>query len=414
MGVYNVTLYFNYGILYNMRQTIVIIAIIALTGTIPLFAQTVKKSTPVDKLNNKKTTDVKADEQSTVINKSKTISNTPEKNKKNTQQTATTKQKSDITQDKNPEVEKKKVEWIKNTIHYGIHSDRIDAIKSALTLKEQSNKDDVMKLLNQLMPDETNPEVKRTAITIAGELKSTSSAPWIINSLNDKSEEVRVEAVYAIERLKATEAIPKLVSIVKEQNFTENSNFTEALINTLGKLKATELKDFAIERIKETKTTDNLRQLLVLFLGDLEDISAKDFLLQLLKDKDEDTTIRSYAAVSLSKIGAKDTAKDILEILSEIDNYPLSKRKDYYSLSMYCTASLVKMGDSNSIPRLMEALRSDNPVVRLKAVELIKDLKDKRTVDILKYKMNYDPSPRVQKAAREALKAMGIEVDESK
>jgi hypothetical protein len=32
----------------------------------------------------------------------------------------------------------------------------------------------------------------------------------------------------------------------------------------------------------------------------------------------------------------------------------------------------------------------------------------------LKYKMNYDPSPRVQKAAREALKAMGIEVDESK
>jgi HEAT repeat protein len=81
---------------------------------------------------------------------------------------------------------------------------------------------------------------------------------------------------------------------------------------------------------------------------------------------------------------------------------------------MYCTASLVKMGDSNSIPRLMEALRSDNPVVRLKAVELIKDLKDKRTVDILKYKMNYDPSPRVQKAAREALKAMGIEVDESK
>ncbi len=403
-----------------MRQTIVIIAIIsiiaiiALTGTIPLFAQTVKKSTPVDKLNNKKTTDVKADEQSTVINKSKTISNTPEKNKKNTQQTATTKQKSDITQDKNPEAEKKKVEWIKNTIHYGIHSDRIDAIKSVLTLKEQSSKDDVMKLLNELMPEETNPEVKRTAITVVSELKSTSSSSWIINSLNDKSEEVRIEAVYAIERLKATEAIPKLVSIVKEQIFTENSNFTEALINTLGKLKATELKDFAIERIKETKTTDNLRQLLVLFLGDLEDISSKDFLLQLLKDKDEDTTIRSYAAVALSRIGAKDTANDIMEILSEIDSYPLNKRKDYYSLSIYCTASLVKMGDSNAIPRLIEALRSNNPVVRLKAVELIKDLKDKRTVDILKYKMNNDPSPKVQKAAKEALKAMGIEVDESK
>ncbi len=44
---------------------------------------------------------------------------------------------------------------------------------------------------------------------------------------------------------------------------------------------------------------------------------------------------------------------------------------------------------------------------------MMKELKDKRTIDILKYKMKYDPSPKVQKAAKEALKEMGEQVDES-
>jgi len=322
--------------------------------------------------------------------------------------------KKDNSQDKKIEAEKKKTEWIKKTIQYGIQDDRIEAIKSALTVKDPSNKNEIIKLLDELMPQEANPEVKKTAITVVSELKSNSSTSWIIAALNDNSEDVKITAVYAIDTLKATEAIPQLVSILKEQKFTENSNFTDALIRTLGKLKATQLKDFAIEHIKDTKTTDNLRQLLILFLGDLEDISSKDFLLGIVKDKDEYTTLRSYAAVALAKIGAKDTAGDILEIIKEIDSYPVNKRKDYYSFLMYCTAALVKMGDSNAIPRLMEALRSNNPVVRLRAVELMKDLKDKRTVDILKYKMQYDPSPKVQKAAKEALKEMGENVDESK
>lgn len=339
----------------------------------------------------------------------KDINNTSQEKKKQTDE-----KKKDISQDKKIEAEKRKTEWIKKTIQYGIQDDRIDAIKSTLTIKDPSQKNDIIKLLDELMPQETNPEVKRTAITVVSELKSSSSSSWIIASLNDNSEEVKIAAVYAIDTLKATEAIPKLEGILKEQKFTENSNFTEALIRTLGKLKDIQLKDFAIERIKDTKTTDNLRQLFILFLGDLEDISSKDFLLGIVKDKDEDITLRSYAAVALAKIGAKDTAGDLLEIIKEIDSYPVNKRKDYYSFSMYCTAALVKMGDSNAIPRLMEALRSNNPVVRLRAVELMKDLKDKRTIDILKYKMQYDPSPKVQKAAKEALKEMGENVDESK
>ncbi len=397
-----------------MKKILITIAILFFVQSI-IYAQTVQK-------NNTDITGDSSKQQFLESTKSSTEIKTPkendDKNKTNLKQPENKKvpddQKKDSAQDKKAEAEKKKTEWIKKTIQYGIHDDRIEAIKSALTLRDDVNKQEVIKLLDELMPQEVNPEVKRTAITILSELKSSSSTAWIIASLNDNSEDVKIAAIYAIDSLKITEAIPQLISILKEKKFTENSNFTEALIRTLGKLKATELKDFAIEHIKDTKTTDNLRQLLILFLGDLEDISSKDFLLEIVKDKEEDTTLRSYAAVSLAKIGAKDTASDLIEIIKEIDSYPVNKRKDYYSFSMYCTAALVKMGDSNAIPRLMEALRSNNAVVRLRAVELMKELKDKRTIDILKYKMQYDPSPKVQKAAKEALKEMGENVDESK
>jgi HEAT repeat protein len=75
---------------------------------------------------------------------------------------------------------------------------------------------------------------------------------------------------------------------------------------------------------------------------------------------------------------------------------------------------LVELGDTDSIPLLMDSLRSDNTATRLKAVNLIKDFNDERTIDILKYKMQNDPSPKVRSAAKKALEDKGvIEKDKS-
>ncbi|HPB81188.1 MAG TPA: HEAT repeat domain-containing protein, partial [Spirochaetota bacterium] len=65
-------------------------------------------------------------------------------------------------------------------------------------------------------------------------------------------------------------------------------------------------------------------------------------------------------------------------------------------------------------PRLVNSARSNNPSVRLQAVRLLKEIKGKRTIDILKYKMKYDPSPRVQSEAKKALKELGVELDEDR
>jgi HEAT repeat protein len=56
----------------------------------------------------------------------------------------------------------------------------------------------------------------------------------------------------------------------------------------------------------------------------------------------------------------------------------------------------------------MNSLRSDNSDVRYKAILLIKDFNDERTIDILKYKMKNDPSAKVRNAARKALEDKGL------
>jgi HEAT repeat protein len=82
---------------------------------------------------------------------------------------------------------------------------------------------------------------------------------------------------------------------------------------------------------------------------------------------------------------------------------------------MQSVTALVELGDTDSIPLLMNSIRSDNAEVRYKAVNLIKEFNDERTIDILKYKMKNDPSGKVRKAARKALEEKGaIEKESSK
>lgn len=78
---------------------------------------------------------------------------------------------------------------------------------------------------------------------------------------------------------------------------------------------------------------------------------------------------------------------------------------------MYCIAALVNLGDSNAYPRLEKSLKSNSAAVRLKSIEMMADLKDKRSIDILEYKAKYDPNAKVRKAAKQALKkSFGIDL----
>jgi HEAT repeat protein len=243
------------------------------------------------------------------------------------------------------------------------------------------------------------------------EMKIKRGEAEVREKINPESEDVRVAAVYALKSLEAVSSRGTLAEKLQKENMETDSRFIEALLVTLGEFKAVELMPLVKEKVESNATAQSVREKMVLYLGQISSPESTALLLKIYNDEEEEVIIRSYAVNSLAKLGAKEAAPDIKKVLSAIDSLPFKKKQAYYNLSLYSTAALVKLGDPDAMPRLMDAMKSDSASVRLRSVELMKEMKDKRTIDILKYKMEYDSDARVRKAAGEALKQMGVEVE---
>jgi HEAT repeat protein len=308
----------------------------------------------------------------------------------------------------------KKAEWIEKTMDFGMQKDRRDALNFIPTVKNEEKKKLLYGKLIKTIENDTDSTILIKAITIASELKLSEATASIKVKLFNENDDVRISAVYALKDINAVECKTEIIEILKKQDFAKASIFTESMIQTLAEFKAVELREFAEEKIKDNKTIMSLRLQLILYLGRSGSVASKDFLLTHAKDQNEEVEIRSYAVNALARLELKETAPDIAKILDEIAAYPFQKKKQYANLQLHCITALVKLGDDSAYPRLIESLKNDNASTRIRAINLIKDLKDKRAIDILKYKVQYDPSVQVQKAAKAALKAMDVDVDEDK
>ena len=304
--------------------------------------------------------------------------------------------------------ETKRAERIEATLKFGIQKDRIAAINSVNNIKDEQIKKRLIQVLESIAANESDMNVKKAAITVIGDNKSESSAHALIKALDDSSEDIKIAACYAIGKIKADSARPKLVELFNKQNLKVDSNYTEALISTLTDLKAPDILDAAVTAVKSRETTKIIKERLLIYIGQTGSAAQKDVLLELYKDDDEDVSIRSFAIRAISRLKLKDVSDDIKATIKEIDSYSFSKKKRFHDLHMYSVAALVELGDTDSIPLLMDSLRSDNATTRLRAVNLIKDFNDERTIDILKYKMENDPNQRVRDAAKKALEDKGI------
>jgi len=314
------------------------------------------------------------------------------------------------TDNKNPNAvdDTKKAEKIEATLEYGLQKDRKTAINMINSIKDEQIKKRLIQKLESIVENDSDLEIKRAAIIVIGDNKSESSAPVLIKALDDSSDDIKIAACYAIGKIKADSAKQRLVELFNNQNLKTDSNYTETIITTLTDLKAPDILDAAVNAVKSKETSKSIKERLFIYIGQTGSAAQRDALLGIYKDDDEDISIRAYAIRAVSKLKLKDSSDDIKAVIKEIDSYPFAKKKKYYDLHMYSVTALVEFGDTDSISLLMNSLRSDDTTTRLKAVNLIKDFNDERTIDILKYKMQNDPSPKVRNAAKKALEDKGL------
>ena len=304
--------------------------------------------------------------------------------------------------------ETKKAENIEKTLKFGIQKERKKAINQIRNIHDKALQKRLTDILLKIIVNDSDMEIRKTAITLIGDLKVEGAASALIKALDDESEDVQIAACFAIGRLKAGEAKPKLIEMLKKQDMTRDSNLTDAIISALDELGAKEVAPFAVEVIKDSRNSKIAREKLLLFIGKNGSKDQKDFLLEIYKDEEQEMIMRSYAVKSIAKLKLTEASGDIKAVIDEINTYPFAKKKKYYNLYIHSVAALAEMGDKDAIPLLMDSLRSDNTAVRLKALNLIKDFDDERTIDIIKYKMENDPSNSVRKAARRILEDKGI------
>ena len=311
-----------------------------------------------------------------------------------------------------PVTDEKKAAFIEETLDYGTQEERAQAMDKISQVRDTALRGKLTHKVIDLMKNEAEPELLVKAITVLGTLKESAAVPLMTDKLDHRSEDVRTAAVYGLKELNGLSAKDKLASKLKEQNLSAVSNYTDALIQTLADFKAVELVPFLKESLEKYTTCASVKEAMVLFLGKVPSPDAKDVLLKIYKDEDESVLLRSYAVNSLAKLGTKDVTGDIKQVIAAIESYDAKKRKQYYELHLYSVAALARLGDPDALPKLIDSLRNNNAQVRLKAIGLIKDFKEKRTIDILQYKMKYDQNAKVQAAAKSALKEMGVEVPE--
>ncbi len=311
------------------------------------------------------------------------------------------------------ESEKAVIERAETTLKYGINKDRKNAITQLAGIKSGELKSARDRLLLEALKEERDPEVKIKIITVAGDLKIPGAGPEFVKALSNDSEEVRIAAVNGLKALKDRGSAGRLIEMLNGQDLSRDTTMTETLISALAGLGALEMRESAEQKISDPGTTRNNRQMLILFLGTVKATASQGFLVKVLKDTEEDPEVRAFAASALARMDARGAAPDLNAVIKEIESYPIKKKADHYTLYIHCVAALAMMGDQSAYPHLVDSLRSDNAPVRLKAIKLMKGLKDQRSIDILRYKRDHDPSPSVQRAAREALAEMGVDTDKN-
>ncbi|MBN2436025.1 MAG: HEAT repeat domain-containing protein [Spirochaetes bacterium] len=382
-----------------MKYYLIVLLSVSLLYTSLYCQETGKKDTPVEKSSTETATDDKTEDKADI--------------KKD--ESAAAKDKDVDISDKQRENDIKGAAYIRKTLKFGMQKERAIAIRNIDRIKTPSLKKELIDEVINNLDDEKNTSVIINTINLASREKRKDAASKLTPFLSHPENDVKIAAVYAIKDLEAKETAPELIKELKSQDFSVNSNFIEGLLVTLGAFEEKSLYDFAKKTIDDPDTTAFHRLRLILFLGDSKTSAAAPYLKEVFSNEDEDLSLRSYAVSALSRMDEKSAIADINKEIEKIDSFPFKKKQRYYNFYIYCVTSLVKLGDPKAYPRLEESLKSDNAAVRLQSIQLMKDLKDKRSIDILKYKAEYDQNSRVRNEAKKVLKEQfDVDLDKDK
>lgn len=299
---------------------------------------------------------------------------------------------------------------------------KIKALWTLRRIKDQRSVPSIIPLLK-----DNNLNVRIAAIETLGILGGEQSLKALIKLLDETNWRVRMETVTALGRIKNNQAVEPLVKRLEDSDW----RVLYRTIIALGSLQ----DERAVVPLQETfERQDSLmiKRFIIIALGNISHKRAIDFLVSVLNHKDD--VIKVNAVYALGKIG-KPAVKTLLKMLKQTDN-----NAEYLRANVI--GALGNIGDPRTIDPIIGALKHSSWRVRDSAVIALEKFKNKRAFDgivtalgdkdrdirslaigilsrahycraynALKRISETDPDERLSSYAKDALKSMEKQVD---
>ena len=283
----------------------------------------------------------------------------------------------------------------RNTIRYGLPSEISSLLDTLLKNDDPRFTEEIYDLF-QVTKSSAIKEKVLKYFTKAEDPCLEDYAVDLLNDPYDEKNDVVKAAFQYISAVKTKAAIPAVISLIE----SENENYFNDAISTLGDIGGPEEAMFLVEYLERDDLSDAQRQTLMRNCGKMHAVETWDKLVDILTDDDENTFVRMYAAESLGLMEVEKSVPVLVEQFDATD--PNLRQYVIKGLSHFPNVIEAKAA-------VIQGIRDEHWRVRQEAIRTAKDNDNKDAVPYLIYRAKNDSEKLIKEESLAAIAALNTQ-----
>ena len=283
----------------------------------------------------------------------------------------------------------------RNTIRYGLPSE----IGSLLDTLLKNDDPRFTEEIYDLFQVTKSPVIKEKVLKYFTKAEDPCLEDYAVDLLNDPYDENNsvVKATFQyVSAVKTKAAIPAVITLVE----SENENYFNDAISTLGDIGGPEEAMFLVEYLERDDLSDAQRQTLMRNCGKMHAVETWDKLVDILDNDDENTFVRMYAAESL---GLMEVEKSVPVLVKHFDATDPNLRQ-------YVIKGLSHFPDVvEAKATVIQGIRDEHWKVRQEAIKTVKENKTTDAMQYLIYRAKNDSEKLIKEESYSSIAALNTD-----
>ena len=283
----------------------------------------------------------------------------------------------------------------RNTIRYGLPSEISTLLDTLLKNDDPRFTEEIYDLF-QVTKNSTIKEKVLKYFTKAEDPCLEDYAVDLLNDPYDESNAVVKATFQYVSAVKTTAAIPAVITLVE----SENENYFNDAIATLGDIGGPEEAMFLVEYLERDDLSDAQRQTLMRNCGKMHAVETWDKLVDILNNDDENAFVRMYAAESLGLMEVEKSVPVLVEHFDETDP----------NLRQYVIKGLSHFPDVvEAKATIIQGIRDEHWRVRQEAIRTVKECDIKDAIPYLIYRAKNDSEKVIKEDSYTSIAALNTD-----